>query len=295
MIETIQDSLKWGRETLQKNSVENPRLDCEVLLAKALDMERHRLLLEYQRVVDQEGLKRFKSFIERRALREPVGYITGEKEFWSLNFKITRDVLIPRPETEFLIEGALEAAREIFSGRKSEPSPLNILDIGTGCGNIPIALAKEIKNSFIYALDRSDKALKVAGENLDLYSVRDRVFLIRGDVNKGLCFSKNGFDIIISNPPYVSADEIKTLLPEVRDFEPMDSLNGGKEGLDLINEIIIKSPYFLKEKGFLILEIGKGQRNPTQRMIEKRGTFSNLSVKKDLAGIERVVMAQKVK
>lgn len=295
MSQTLRDSLQWGISVLQKNGLKSPRLDSEVLLANTLGFDRLRLLLEHHSVLDNKDLRRFKSLIKRRASKEPVHYIIGEKEFWSLIFKINKDVLIPRPETESLIEETLEIVEEYSLERLNAKEEITILDLGTGCGNITVALTKELENSFVYALDQSEKALKVAKENLMLHSVQNRVLLIKGDFCKDLSFKKDCFDIIISNPPYVSIDEIKGLSPEIKDFEPIDSLNGGRAGLELINEIIIKSPYFLKDRGFLLLEIGKDQRNYVQRMIEDRALFDNIRIKKDLAGIERVIMAQKVK
>jgi release factor glutamine methyltransferase len=292
---TLRDSLQWGITVLQKKGIKSPRLDSEVLLANTLGLDRLRLLLEHQSVLDNKDLRRFKSLIKRRASKEPVHYIIGEKEFWSLIFKINKDVLIPRPETEFLIEGALEIVEEYGLESLNIKREITILDLGTGCGNIPVALTKELKNCFVYALDQSEKALKVAKENLILHSVQDRTLLIKGDFCKDLGFKKGCFDIIVSNPPYVSVHELKRLSKEVKDFEPIDSLNGGRSGLDYINEIIIKSPYFLKDKGFLLLEIGKDQRDSVQGMIENRGLYANIRVKRDLAGIERVIMAQKVK
>jgi release factor glutamine methyltransferase len=291
MTQTLHDSLKWGISFLKEKGIDNPRLDSEILLARVLCFERQRLLLEEKRLLDEKEWKQFHSLIQRRAGREPVSYLTGEKEFWSLNFKINRDVLIPRPETEFLVEGALEIADDAPLKKKER---LKVLDLGTGCGNIAVTLAKERKNIVVYAVDQSEEALKVADGNIKMHSAENRVVLLKGDFSKNLGFKADSFDMIVSNPPYVAIDDMDYLAPEVRDFEPAHSLNGGTKGLELIRNIVFNSPCYLKTGGFLLLEIGKGQKDSVLRIL-KQGSFDHIRTKNDLAGIERVIIAQRAR
>jgi release factor glutamine methyltransferase len=292
MTQNLRNSINWGVSVLKGRGIDTSRLDAEVLLAKALESERLRLFMERERELNEEESRRFYSFVQRRTAREPVSYIIGEKEFWSLNFRVRRGVLIPRPETEFLVEAALEIAKGACSEGCSRREKVTILDLGTGSGNIAVALAKEIEDSHIIAVDSSDRAVEVAKENIDLHSVRDRVFLMRADFRHTLCFRKNTFDMIVSNPPYIPTDEMKGLLPEVRDFEPVVSLDGGSDGLELIRQIARKAPHYLKNGGSLLLEIGKGQKDDVVRILEKN-SFDDIRSRRDLAGIERVVIARK--
>ena len=292
MTQNLRSSINWGVSVLKDRGIDTSRLDAEVLLAKALESERLRLFVERERELNEEESQRFTSFVQRRTLREPVSYIVGEKEFWSLNFRVRRGVLIPRPETEFLVEAALETVKEAYPEKDSRRERMTILDLGTGSGNIAVVLAKEIENSHILAVDSSDRAVEVAKENIDLHSVRDQVFLMKADFCHPLCFQKNTFDIIISNPPYIPTNEIKSLLPDVKDFEPVVSLDGGSDGLELIRQITRRAPHYLKDGGSLLLEIGKGQKENVVKILEEN-SFDDIRTKRDLTGIERVVIAHK--
>ena len=225
--------------------------------------------------------------IERRKLREPLQYITGDQEFWGLPFKVTPDVLIPRPETEFVVEAALTAVKE-------NGMPV-IVDLCTGSGCIAISLAKELPKARIFATDRSDRALPVAQENARLNGVADRIRFLEGDLFGPLeeLDLLGRIDCIATNPPYVRSGDLTTLQPEVRDFEPAMALFAGPEGTEIAERIIHQAPEYLKSGGSLIMEMGMGQTAALGQIIEDTHKFGPIEVVKDLAGIERVIITRK--
>ncbi len=295
---TIRDILNWASEYLKSLNIPSARLDSEVLLSFTLNKDRTYLYKNPESRIQNPELSKFKELIERRGKREPVSYITGEKEFWSLKFKITRDTLIPRPETEILVQAVLD----IISGQWSVVSgQLNILDIGTGSGNIAVSIAKESPESHVFTVDKSDSALSVAKENAIIHNVAGRITFLKGDLYipfnpPSPPFVRGGkeglFDIIVSNPPYIPTGDIEGLMPEVRDWEPRWALDGGKDGLEIIRKIIKDAPIFLKSEGFLAMEIGFGQADEVRRIIKAADKFSDIRFVKDLAGINRVVVAK---
>jgi release factor glutamine methyltransferase len=325
-VDTIKNTLNGAAGYLKSLNIPSAQLDSEILLSYILKKDRTYLYQNFHdplsRVprISNFQFRRFKELIERRGKREPVSYITGEKEFWSLKFKVTRDTLIPRPETEILVQAVLDiiqgsGVKGHGSGGERQPflnpCPLplapcpyiNILDIGTGCGNIPISIAKESHESHIFAIDRSDAALSVAKENAIANSVAERITFLKGDLYKLKAQSSRlkalkyeslplDFDIIVSNPPYIPSGDIETLMPEVKDWEPRGALDGGKDGLDAINKIIADAPGLLKSGGHIVMEIGFNQTEDVKNIIEETGKFSYIRFIKDLAGIERVVTAE---
>jgi len=269
--------IQWTSGHFEKKGIPNPRLDAELLLAHVLKCKRVDLYTGFEKTVGDNHLAEFKVLIERRAKREPLQYIIGETEFWGLKFKVTPDVLIPRPETELLVEESLKF-----------PEAKNILDIGTGSGCIAISLAKHLPEARITATDISKESLEVAKENAEANSVADRIEFIASDIAPWLFFEtqEKKFDLIVSNPPYIDPLEIDLLQTEVSQHEPRRALDGGKGGLEIIDKILQEAPDFLKDGGALLLEVGE-----EQAAILK--TKHPLEVRKDYNGIERIVLLRK--
>jgi release factor glutamine methyltransferase len=268
--------------------VQNARFDAEVLLRHALRRDRAWLLAHIQDGIDDAHRRIFERTIERRTLREPLQYITGRQEFWGLDFLVTPDVLIPRPETELLIETALGAVPD-------RNKPVTIVDLCTGSGCIAVSLARELPSARIFATDTSAKALEVARENARVHEVPGGIRFLEGDLFGPLeeLDIRGQVDIIVSNPPYVPLGERRTLQPEVRDYEPAAALFAGPDGTELHRRIIGTAPRFLKGKGCLIMEMGLGQADKLRQMVRDAGAYDSPSVLKDLAGIERVIEARK--
>ena len=297
---TVLKIIQWTTEYLKGKGIDNPRLDSEVLLAHLLKLNRVGLYLNFDRPLSRDELSSFREIVKRRGSREPLQYITGHQEFWSLDFKVTPDVLIPRPDTEILVEEALK----VVSGQgsvASENRPLRILDLCTGSGCIAISLAHELKDSVVYAADASDAALKVARENAETNGVQDRVTFLKGDLYGAL---ENRpritdhrpllFDLIVSNPPYIKNIDIPNIQPEVRDYEPRMAVDGGAEGLGFYKRIVADAPNHLSPHGWLMVEVGEGQAEAVSEMMKDAGGFDSPLTVKDLAGIERVVKARKL-
>jgi release factor glutamine methyltransferase len=301
---TIQKLIDWTTQFFINNNIQNPRLDTEVLLSHSLKLDRLGLYLNYDKPLTEDELSSFKKFIQRRANREPLQYITGNQEFWSLDFKVAPGALIPRQETEVLVEEILKDAgckaqdakitANSETGNKalaSVPKPL-ILDLCTGCGCIAVALAKELTGSTIHAIDNSEVALEVARQNSERHDVKDRITFISGDLFQPLNNLGCKFDFIVSNPPYVKSTDLEGLEPEVNTFEPVSALDGGKDGLDVIRSIIDEAPKYLNSNGRLLLEIAFDQATEVEAYIEKSGCYTSSTVIKDLSGNDRVVKAQ---
>lgn len=235
--------------------------------------------------IDKKLLKKYWSLLKRRAKGEPVAYITGKKEFWSLELEVSPDVLIPRPETEILVEHAISILKEV-------ERPF-ILDIGTGSGAIAIALAKEIKDAFIWATDISEGALKIAGKNAKRHNVEDRIYFLKGDLFNAIKDKNRKFHLIISNPPYVSEREYEELPKEIRDWEPKIALFGGEDGLSIIRRLVRDSLPFLYQGGYLLIEISPQQVNKVKRIIEETGQFDSIEPIRDYSGRFRAINACK--
>jgi release factor glutamine methyltransferase len=237
-----------------------------------------------ERTISKQEQKDFSFLVKRRLRREPVAYILGIKEFWSLSFEVTSDVLIPRPATEVLVEETLDVARDQFTGRNPD-----ILEIGTGSGAISIAIASELQNVRIKATDISPSALSVAGCNAMRHGVSDSVIFLEGNLFEPV---SGEFDIIVSNPPYIPADVLNDLPPEVR-YEPASALLGGSEGTEYHHGIITEGKDFLRPGGYLIMEIGDGQRTAVEDILLADDSYENICFRKDYEGIYRVVRAMK--
>lgn len=288
---TVAEILRWAAEFLALHQVTDPHIDAEVLLAHLLRCERKELLIHPERALSGGEMERFRRLVERRAGREPVQYITGEVEFRGLLFKVNREVLIPRPETEFLVEEAIHSLGERDVG--GEGRDITVLDLCTGSGCIAISIARELPYSRVYAVDISEGALEAARENAERHGVEDRAIFLPGDLFEGTepLGLEGEIDLIISNPPYVSKKEMEKLQPEIKEYEPIQALYGGEDGLDFYRRIIDEAPFYLSHGGLLILEIGYGQSESVQKLLEEEGSFTEIEMKKDLAGIERVIKA----
>ncbi len=279
----IGEALTWGRQFLAERDFELPDLEAQVLLAGCLGLERSRLLASDHLLLDLRQLWRFRNLIHRRARHTPSAYLIGRREFWSLDFIVDRRVFIPRPETENVVEAALE---QIRPGSR-------VADIGTGCGNIVIAIAKESKPLESWAVDISPAALEVATMNARTHHLDDQIHFRCGDLCAPLESGPESFDVLISNPPYIPANEIDALQPEICRYEPNLALNGGTEGLFVLSRLARESCRYLRRGGWLILEIGRGQAGAVRELLTREGTFRSPEIRHDLAGIERVALAQK--
>jgi release factor glutamine methyltransferase len=286
---TLAEALKDAATALSTAGITNARLDAEVLLSHIIRKDRVWLITHRDDVLDDKDQRDFDRAVQRRTGREPLQHIIGNQEFWGLEFKVTPDVLIPRPETEFIIEAALTIAQD-------RNRQVRIIDLCTGSGCIAVSLAKELSASHIIATDASMRALAVARENARDHDVADRIRFLEGDLFVPLeeLDIRAGIDIIVSNPPYVKSGDLPTLQPEVRDYEPEMALIAGPGGTEIAATIIKTAPEYLKKNGALIMEMGLGQAKTLTRMIEETGAYGKPEILKDLAGIERVIVARKV-
>ncbi|MDI6703370.1 MAG: peptide chain release factor N(5)-glutamine methyltransferase [bacterium] len=278
----ILEALNWATTCFAKSGQENPRLDSELLLADVLGLKRVDLYLNINQDLTPQQLSQFKKFVERRIAYEPIAYIIGKTEFMGREFKITPSVFIPRPETELLVEEILKLPLT------THQSPLTIIDLGTGCGVIACSLAL-VLDCKIYATDISLEALFVARENAIQLDVAKRIIFIQGDLFTPL--HNLQVDIIVSNPPYVPTEDWEGLPKEVK-AEPRIALSGGKEGLGFYRRIIEETPRYLKDNGYLALEIGINQSQKIGSMIISTNRFSNPKMIKDYAGIDRIIIAK---
>ena len=261
---TIKEVLSWAEGYLNGYGVADPKAETEYLLSHLLNCKRSGLYLKHDKSLAIDEFQRFMDWLNRRIAREPSQYIIGEQEFWGLAFKVTRDVLIPRPETEILVEEAVKTVRSQESEVRSQNTKIHyselrtpdsklILDLCTGSGCIAISLAQEIPDSKIYAVDISERVLDVARGNAERHGVADRMIFLHGDLFEPLKGMDIEFDFIISNPPYISKKMMKELQPEIKDYEPVTALYGGDDGLDFYRRIIAKAPNYLTKRGHLIL------------------------------------------
>ena len=286
---TVIELLNRTTRYFEDHQVENPRLQAELLMAQSLGLNREGLYIHLKDRLSDGAKERLEEFVRRRASGEPLQYILGKQEFWSGDFRVDPRVLIPRPETEILVEQALS----ILSTIPFERTP-SVLEIGTGSGAVAISLLREAKNLLIMATDISREALLLARENARGMGVLREIIFVNGDLFGPFHSRKEGpFDLILSNPPYISRPEIETLPREIREHEPAIALNGGEDGLDFYRNIVRQAPSYLRKEGWLLLELGQGQGERITELIHEIGAFSKPDLLKDLSGIERVVKAQK--
>lgn len=276
--------LKWTESYFTEKGMETPRLDAEVLLSHVLKKERIYLYVHFDEPLETGELAEYRELVKRRIQHVPVAYLTGNREFMGLEFEVTPAVLIPRPETELLVQTAIEGLREV-EGEKL------FADIGTGSGAICLSVLHYVPGARGETVDISAEALKIAEKNGARLGVSDRIEFHEGDLLEPL--KGRRFHAVLSNPPYIPNGDIEGLAREVRDAEPRLALEGGSDGLDFYRRLSREAPDFLEKDGFLAMEIGIDQAQPIRRMLETEGWTSKLEVYKDLAGIERVVVAWK--
>jgi len=240
------------------------------------------LLIHPDRTLKDNEAEQFNACIERRGRREPLQYITGEVEFRGLLFKVSKDVLIPRPETELLVDEAVKSVSK---------KGATVMDLCTGSGSIAVCIARELNDSRIYAVDISDGALAVARENAARHETGENITFLSGDLFGAIetLNLKGKLDVIVSNPPYVSAEEMEGLQPEIKDYEPASALYGGTDGLDFYRRIVHESPYYLSSGGYLLMEVGYRQAWSIKRLLEEVNTFKQIEVIKDLNGTDRII------
>ncbi len=288
---TILNLLKWATGYFTSHGIDSPRATAEILLATLLNLKRIDLYLRYDQPLLKSELSEFKSLIKRRVNREPVAYIIGKKEFWSLELEVNPDVLIPRPDTETLVEAALSCLGPVDAPLDSAGL---VLELGTGSGAIVLALASERPAYRYVATDISLKALDIARRNARRHQLSSVVSFVAGNWLYPFSPNKPVFDMIVSNPPYIPSDDIAGLQPEVKRFEPLLALDGQSDGLHAIRQIIISAQPLLKPHGVLLLEIGFNQKETIIQMIQHCGHYHSFQIIKDYAGHDRVVMMHKI-
>lgn len=288
---TLVQLLAWVASEFTAAGLASPRLDAEVLLAHSLGTNRAGLYARLHTVLSPLQSSAFQQLLHRRLRHEPLQYITGVQEFWSLEFAVDPRVLIPRPETEIVVETVLR----LLSQSSSFQSPVSsrILDIGTGSGCIAIALATELPDAEIWAADISPDALAVAATNAHHHNLYHRIHFLTGDLFAPLTGQGQVFDIIVSNPPYITRHDLLTLQPEVRDWEPRNALDGGEDGLNFYRHLLNEAPHYLSAHGWLVLEIGGGQDTALMPLLKESKGFADGFCAPDYTGHGRVIAAQK--
>jgi release factor glutamine methyltransferase len=285
---TVLRVLQWAGAYLKARGLDSSRATAEILLAHALKTDRLRLYLNYDQPLEKTELAVFKELLQRRLRREPVAYIIGRKGFWSLEIDVSPDVLIPRPETECLVEAALKALAAL-----SGTPCARILELGVGSGAVVLALAAEAPRHTYFACDLSPAALRVARRNVEQAGGRGRIFLWAADWFAALKPAGPLFALIIANPPYVPSAEIDALQPEIARYEPRLALDGGSDGLGSYRAIVAEAHRFLLPGGRLLLEIGCDQRQAVHLLYEQCGAYESFECSRDYSGRERVVGMRK--
>ncbi len=275
------NALNNGYRILKTNKISSYKIDTELLLSKSLNISKEDLILNLERNIDLNDYKKFINNLERRKAREPIAYILNKKEFWKNDFFVDESVLIPRPETEHLIEETLK----IIPENKSN----TLLEIGIGSGCLILSILKERKKCSAIGIDRCKKAVKVANINANLHQLKNRIKILKTDVDN---FNTGKYDLIISNPPYIDKHQLKYL--GVSEYEPTEALNGGINGIEILMKVILKASYLLKINGKLVIEIGKNQKYKLVQFLKKNNFFVNRIVK-DLSNLERCIISTKLK
>ncbi len=279
---TVRRILDWTIPHLKKHGSESPRLDAEILLAHARSCQRIQLYTQFDSPLTDEQRAMMRDLVKRRSAAEPVAYLVGHREFFGLDFRVTSDVLVPRPDTETLIVEAIERL-------KSQSQP-RVLDVGTGSGCIAITLALNCRQAQVSAIDLSAAALAIAQQNAQKHSVADRIRFLHGDLFAPLA-GDEPFDLIASNPPYIASAEIETLQPDVRLHEPRSALDGGADGLDVIRRLVAEASGHLAPAGCLLIEIACEQADAVTQLLAANGNYAEIAVLKDLSKQPRVVRA----
>jgi len=278
----IENILNQGTKILKANNIPNPHLDSEILLSESINKDKKHIILNLKEILNTKQLESFNSFIERRKNGEPIAYLIKKKEFWKDEFYVNKDVLIPRPDTELIIEQVLK----IYS----KQSQLQVLDIGTGSGCILLSILKERPNFYGTGIDISKKSINVSNFNANKLNLTNRTRFIHSSVDN---FEIGKYDIVVSNPPYIELLNLKYLEKDVINFEPKLALSGGFDGFSKIRKVISKAKNLVKRNGKFILEIGFNQKNKVKEILKKEGFYINKTVK-DYGNNDRCVISTKI-
>jgi release factor glutamine methyltransferase len=285
---TLRSAMARGWGCLRDAGIDSAQIDTEVLLQHVLGIEKAQLYSGLDEPLSAGHRRQFEEMLDRRIRREPVAYITGRKEFWSLDFVIRSSALIPRPETELLVEVALERLKSTAGATPA------ILDLGAGSGIIAVCLAKERLKANIVAVDIASGALEVARINSRLHGVSERIDLIQGNLFAALGAEKRLFDLIVSNPPYIRTSEIPLLAPEISQWEPTIALDGGSDGMEYYRRIIGAAHEYLAPGSSIVLEMGAGMGSYVAELFARSGRYGPASVYQDYEGKDRVIAAMKL-
>jgi release factor glutamine methyltransferase len=284
---TIGRLLSWTTDFLRDRGADNPRLDAEVLLAHARGCDRIDLYTAYEEEAPESVRATFREHVRRRAKGTPVAYLVGRREFFSMSFQVTPDVLIPRPESELLVVRALDLAKT-----QAKAGELRLADVGAGSGILAVSCAKHLPNCTVLALDISPAALRVAQANAKQHGVAERIEFLASDLF-AVHAAAAEFDLILSNPPYVASEEMAELDADVRDHEPHLALDGGKQGTEVIARLIPQAAERLRPGGWLLMEVGPSNAAQVEQLVDSQTGFTRHETIADLAGHPRVVQAQK--
>ena len=278
----IQNAIRKGKMILSEKKIKTAELDSEILMSKAINKEKKFLILNFNNVIPKENLNIFNDLVNQRSKGKPIAYLLKKKEFWKNEFVVDRNVLIPRPDTEILVEQALELTKN--------KNKLNLLDVGVGSGCVLLSILNEKKNFYGTGIDICGKSLSICRVNSHKLGLKKRVKLFKSNIDN---FQYGKYDLIISNPPYIKKYDLKCLEKDVIGFEPKQALDGGIEGLSEIRKVISKSSELIKKNGFLILEIGFDQKNRVKQILQNKGFYIKKIVK-DLSGHDRCIVSTKI-
>lgn len=288
---TIKEILAVTSKYLESKGIDSPRLNAELLLGHLLHHSRLELYLHFDQPLNEDEIEGYRGLVRRRVQREPLQYIRGVQEFWSLDFRVSPGVLIPRPETELLVEESLKLYKGGALGSGDSP---RILDLCTGSGVLAVCLAKEIPGAKVHGSDISKGALEIARQNAARHGVSDRISFFSGGLFQPFLNKQEAsFGLILSNPPYVPTEEMKGLQPEIRDHEPRCALDGGPDGMRYIREILRQAPAFLASRGWLLVELDPRQVEEAMGLAEEAGLYDEVSACEDYGRLKRVLKAMK--
>lgn len=294
---TVRKVLEWTTGHLKKHGSDTPRLDAEILLAFARGCQRIQLYTAYDETLTDAIRGKMRELVQRRAQAEPVAYLVGHREFFSLDFRVTKDVLIPRPDTETLVIEVIEGIKQLAAARKEsgDTSPVRVIDLCTGSGCVAVSVAKRSQmaklNVQITATDISPGALAIAAENATRHGVQDLITFVEGDLFAPVA-TDSRFDIIASNPPYIPTAEIATLDAEVAKHEPLLALDGGASGFDVIDRLIAAAPDFAAANALFLMELSPEQADTASQKLTAAGKYADVTVRRDLAARPRVMKAR---
>ena len=278
----IQNAISKGKMILSEKKIKTAELDSEILMSKAINKEKKFLILNFNNEIPKENLNIFNDLVNQRSKGKPIAYLLKKKEFWKNEFVVDRNVLIPRPDTEILVEQALELTKN--------KNKLNLLDVGVGSGCVLLSILNEKKNFYGTGIDICGKSLSICRVNSHKLGLKKRIKLFKSNIDN---FQYGKYDLIISNPPYIKKYDLKCLDKDVIGFEPKQALDGGIEGLSEIRKVISKSSELIKKNGFLILEIGFDQKNRVKQILQNKGFYIKKIVK-DLSGHDRCIVSTKI-